>query len=145
MVPGGRGTRTGQHWETVIKPVLEIHYPGRFALQVPVGQQLFGGIYKADALIRDPSGDVIISAKWQQVRGTAEQKILYDIASLLKIIREANGRYRKAYIVLGGIGFSNNARNFLLEQGHKDLFTNGHLVEVITIDEFLAHANTGNL
>jgi len=145
LAPGGKGTKTGKYWETVIIPVLQIHYPGMFTLQAPVGSQLFGGTYHADALIHDANGDIIVSAKWQQVSGTAEQKLIYDIASLLKIIREAGGRYRKAYVVLGGTGFSNNARNFLLGQGHRSIFTDGELVEVVSIDRFLALANSKQL
>lgn len=145
MTPGGKGTKTGAYWESVLKPVLEIHYAGKFATQVTVGQQLFGGNYRADAVIRDSSGDIIVSAKWQQVSGTAEQKIVYDIASLLKIIQESAGRYRKAYVVLGGTGFSDNARNYLLAQSHCDLFTQGHLVEVLSLDSFLARANKESL
>lgn len=115
MPPGGKGTKTGKYWESVIKPVLEIHYADRFQTQVMVGTQLFGGAYVADLVISDlERGDLIVSAKWQQVPGTAEQKVIYDIASLLSIIRNQGERFRKAYIVLGGPGFSRNAREFLL-------------------------------
>jgi len=83
LTPGGKGTRTGKNWELVIKPVLEIHYAGRFETQARIGPQLYGGDYVADLVIHDPEhGSVIVSAKWQQVSGTAEQKVLYDIASL---------------------------------------------------------------
>lgn len=30
MSPGGKSTKTGSFWEQVIKPVLEIHYAGKY-------------------------------------------------------------------------------------------------------------------
>ncbi|MEW6193164.1 MAG: PD-(D/E)XK nuclease superfamily protein [Bacillota bacterium] len=145
MTPGGKGTRSGKNWERVILPVLEIHYPGRFQTQVPIGVQIYGGTYYADLVIEDPNGNVIVSAKWQQVPGTAEQKIIYDIASLINIMKRSPGRCRKCYVVLGGPGFSNGARSFLLGQGHRQIFANADLVEVISLDGFLARANQGTL
>lgn len=146
MTPGGKGTRSGKHWERVIGPVLEIHYSGRYETQVPVGRQLYGGDYVADFVIRDSrQGDVVVSAKWQEVPGTAEQKILYDIASLLRIVRDSEGRFRKGYVVLGGPGFSSNARQFLLGQGHREVLADGDTVEVVSLEEFLARANRGAL
>ncbi|MER3448146.1 MAG: hypothetical protein C4291_15585 [Candidatus Dadabacteria bacterium] len=85
-----------------------------------------------------------MSAKWQQTKGTAEEKILWDIANLIAIVR-GSGRYRKAYVVLGGGGFSNGMRDFLLRQGHSSVLQDGHLVEVVSLDEFLARANQGRM
>lgn len=144
MSPGGRGTKTGASWELVIKPVLEIHYSGRFQTHVPVGNQLFGASYYADFVVQDDTGGIIVSAKWQQVSGTAEQKLLYEIASLISII-QSSGNYRKAYVVPGGAGFSRGARNFLLHNNHHEVLANGHLVEVISLEGFLARANKGEL
>lgn len=99
-----------------------------------------------DLVIHDPRhGDVIVSAKWQEVSGTAEQKVPYDIASLINIVKRSEGRVRKGYVVLGGPGFSRHAREFLLRQGHRDIFSEGHLVEVVSLEEFLARANRGTL
>ncbi len=43
--------------------------------------------------------------------GTAEQKVIYEIASLIKIIE--NDNFKKANIVIGGNGFSQNAKEYL--------------------------------
>ncbi len=144
MSPGGKGTKTGAFWELVIRPVLDIHYSGRFQTHVPVGRQLFGAAYYADFVVRDDAGGIIVSAKWQQVRGTAEQKLLYEIASLISIIRNSD-EYRKAYVVLGGIGFSGGARSFLLRNDHRKVLADGHLVEVVSLEDFLSRANKGEL
>lgn len=145
MSPGGKGTKTGSFWEQVIKPVLEIHYAGKYSTQVIVGNQLFGGPYKADFLIYDTEkGNIIVSAKWQQVSGTAEQKLIYEIASLISIVRK-NQSFRKAYVVIGGSGFSPGARAYLLKQRHTEVLSDGSLVEVITLEDFLARANKKEL
>ncbi|MDQ0287813.1 hypothetical protein J2Z49_002946 [Desulfofundulus luciae] len=144
MSPGGKGTKTGAVWEQVIRPVLDIHYSGRFQTHVTVGNQLFGSAYQADFVVQDDTGGIIVSAKWQQIRGTVEQKLLYDIASLISIIRNSD-EYRKAYVVLGGTGFSEKARSFLLQNKHREIFADGHLVEVLSLEDFLARANKGEL
>lgn len=63
---------------------------------------------------------------------------LYDMASLIEIVRRSEGRFCKAYVILGGPGFSHRARGFLLRQVHREVFTEGHLVEVVSLEEFLA-------
>ncbi|MGB9749269.1 MAG: PD-(D/E)XK nuclease superfamily protein [Caldisericia bacterium] len=88
---------------------------------------------------------IIISAKWQQVKGTAEQKILYDIISLIKIIIEYENKFLKGYVVIGGEGFSEKAREFLLSQSHKKFLKDGEKIEILTIDRFVALANNKNL
>jgi hypothetical protein len=136
--PGGAGTQTGKIWERTIVPSLEASYPGRYAKQVKVGKHLYGTAYKADFLV---DGTIVLSAKWQQTGGTAEQKLLYDIACLIDIIRKGGGRYRKAYVVLGGKGFGEGARAFLLRQGHRDYLQDGQLVEVVSVDDFIGRVN----
>jgi len=144
LPPGGGSTRSGRIWEKVIRPVLDVHYAGKYQAQVAVGTKLTGGPYLADFVVHHPSGNIIVSAKWQQTKGTAEEKILWDIANLIAIVR-GSGRYRKAYVVLGGGGFSNGMRDFLLRQGHSSVLQDGHLVEVVSLDEFLARANQGRM
>lgn len=110
-----------------------------------MGRQLFGGPYVADIVVESSGGSIIVSAKWQQVQGTAEQKLLYEIASLIRIVAGSQGRYAKAYVVVGGPGFSRRAREFLLGQGHLDVLKDGHLVEVMELDRFICLANNGRL
>ncbi len=140
MGPGGKGTTTGKTFEHVIQiALLDNGYPVR--TQVVVGKSLYGGKYKADFVVKD----IIISCKWQQVPGTAEQKIIYDVASLIKIIKESNGKYTKAYVVLGGEGFSANAVKYLTSQSFRDLFVDGHLIEVLDLNKMLAKINKGEI
>ena len=42
--------------------------------------------------------------EWQQVGGTAEQKIPYEVVCMLKALKNNQGTYSKAYVVLRGEG-----------------------------------------
>ncbi len=155
MGPGGGNTRTGKTFEDVIKAALISNGYG-VCEQIVIGKSLFGGNYKADFVVSDPlpgtnkcimsnPGKIIISCKWQQVPGTAEQKLLYEIASLIKIIKESNGAYSKAYVALGGPGFSAHTKKYLLSQRHREILKDGELVEVLYIDDMIAKINSHRL
>jgi len=140
MAPGGRGTRTGTNMERMIASALTYNKYS-FVRQVYIGQQLFGNRYKADFVV----GDKIISLKWQQVPGTAEQKLIYEIATLVKIIDGSGGRFTKAYVVYGGNGFSPGALNYMDQNMHVNLFKRGDLVLVESFNNFTARINQHNL
>ena len=138
-MPGGSGTRTGTGQELMIESLLEFnHY--NYQKQVFIGKQLFNNRYKADFVV---DHSIIISLKWQQVAGTAEQKVIYEIASLIKIIEYDN--FKKAYVVIGGNGFSQNAKEYLFRQEHRNILKHGDLVENIGVEDFIARLNNHNL
>jgi hypothetical protein len=59
-----------------------------YAPQVEVGERLGGGKHKVDLVAANTRGEkILISLKWQQVAGTAEQKVPYEIMCLAEIIR----------------------------------------------------------
>jgi hypothetical protein len=140
MAPGGRGTRTGTNMERMIATALGYNNYS-FVRQVYIGQQLFGNRYKADFIVNDK----IISLKWQQVSGTAEQKLIYEIATLIKIINDSNGLYTKAYLIYGGNGFSPVALNYMDQNMHVNLFKRGDLVLVESFNNFIARIDQHNL
>lgn len=45
---------------------------------------------------------IVIECKWQHTAGTGKKKLLSDIIDLSHNLSDSNGRYRRAYIVLGG-------------------------------------------
>jgi len=140
MAPGGKGTRTGTNMERMIAAALGFNNYS-FEKQVYIGQQLFGNRYKADFIVNDK----IISLKWQQVSGTAEQKIIYEIATLIKIIDGSGGRFTKAYIVYGGNGFSPGALNYMQHNMNVGLLIHGDLVFIESLNDFIARINQHNL
>ena len=138
-MPGGSGTRTGTGQELMIESLLEFNHCD-YQKQVFIGKQLFNNRYKADFVI---GRSIIVSLKWQQVAGTAEQKVIYEIASLIKIIE--NDNFKKAYVVIGGNGFSQNAKEYLFNQEHRNILKHGDLVENIGVEDFIARLNNHNL
>jgi hypothetical protein len=67
-----------------------------------IGKRPGGRLHKVDLIAIDPDNrKIIISMKWQQVSGTAEQKVPFEIISLIDAVK--TGNYLKAYLVLGGV------------------------------------------
>ena len=101
-----RDTRTGGVLEQMILPALRQGGYGHQG-QVIVGTRLGGGKHKVDSVVETPDGrKILVSLKWQQVAGTAEQKVPFEIICLTDAILSSGGAYDKAYLVLGGAGSS---------------------------------------
>ena len=96
-----------------------------------------------DVLADKEGNKYLISLKWQQVGGTAEQKVPFEVICLTDAILKSSGKYKKAYLVLGGSGWT-----------LRDFYTSGELekyleyreaVDIITLEDFVAKANKGQL
>ena len=109
-----------------------------------VGTRPSGKRHLVDVLAIDKEErKILISLKWQQVGGTAEEKIPYEIISLAHALRTGNGEYADAYLVLGGDGWS--LREFYLSGGLNEHLQNGDLVKIRGLESFIALANQGRL
>lgn len=109
--------------------------------QVLVGSRPGGGRHKVD-LTAEKSGDkFLISMKWQQSSGTAEQKVPFEIICLAEAIREIPG-YKRGYVVLGGPGWT--LREYYVEKIQKHL-VGAEAVKVLALETFVALANEGKL
>ena len=98
-----RDTRTGSVMEQMIPPALEMG-GYRFERNVHIGSRLGVSRHRIDTLAEDEDGRIhLISLKWQQARGTAEQKIPFEIICLVDAMRN-DDRFHKAHLVLGGNG-----------------------------------------
>ena len=106
MSPGS--TRTGVVLEAMILPALQ-QGGYSFEKQVLLGQRLGIGKHVVDAIAEKDGRKILISLKWQQVSGTAEQKVPFELICLLEALQA--GHYAKAYLVLGGEGWT--LRSFL--------------------------------
>ena len=71
--------------------------------QVTVGTRCGGGTHKVDALARKGVEAILVSLKWQQTSGTAEQKVPFEVMCLADAVRA--GHAARAYLVLGGDGW----------------------------------------
>jgi hypothetical protein len=99
-MPGN--TRTGGVLEAMILPAL-LRGGYRHRAQVVVGDRLGCGKHVVDAIAEKDGREVLVSVKWQQVAGTAEQKVPFELICLLDALER--GPYVKAYLVLGGEGW----------------------------------------
>ena len=137
-----RNTNTGAVLEAMILPALT-RSGYQFQLQVPVGRRPGGRAHKADVMVERDGTRMLISLKWQQTAGTAEQKVPFEAMCLIQAILAETDRYRRAYLVLGGDRWT-----------LRDYFTSGALdahlihaksVRIVTLEAFVRLANTGQL
>jgi len=135
-----RNTRTGSVLERMLLPALD---QGRYSyrIQVKLGRRLGIGSHIVDAVAEKNEKQILISVKWQQVSGTAEQKVPFEVLCLLEAIE--NGPYQKAYLVLGGEGWT--LRNFYTSGGLVKYLAYGTRIEILTLEAFVARANSGKL
>jgi hypothetical protein len=135
-----RDTRTGGVLEAMILPALE---RGGYAYQkqVKVGCRPGGRVHKVDAVAEKVGEKILVSLKWQQVGGTAEQKVPFEVMCLADEVR--GGNFQKAYVVLGGDGWT--LRDFYITGGLKKYLTDADRVTVMTLERFVAVANQGKL
>lgn len=137
----GRDTRTGGVLEAMVLPALT-RGGYEYKTQVVVGKRLGGGgKHKADAVAEKNGERIIVSMKWQQVGGTAEQKVPFEVMCLAGEVKSK--AFQKAYLVLGGEGWT--LRNFYTSgELMKHLIDAAH-VNVMTLESFVALANKGKL
>lgn len=93
----------GKNFENILCDFLKEKYPAKhIGKQIKVGKKI--GVdkkYIVDFLI---DGKILVSAKSQDIMGTAEQKIPHELVNLQHLC-ETYG-YEKAYIVYSGTGFT---------------------------------------
>lgn len=138
-----RNTGTGAVLEAMVLPALG---RGGYAIeqQVNIGTRFGGGRHFVDVIATAPDGKKhLISLKWQQVSGTAEQKVPFEAMCLAEAVRSSAGGYADAYLVLGGPGWK--LREFFTGGGLETHLRYGELVNIVTLEDFIATANRGRL
>jgi hypothetical protein len=112
--------------------------------QVDIGARLGRGRHVVDLVAVAETGEVyLVSLKWQQTSGTAEQKVPFEAICLAEALRNNPGKYHGAYLVLGGEGWK--LRGFYTEGGLRGHLRYGDLVDIVTLERFVALANQGRL
>jgi hypothetical protein len=134
-----RDTSTGLVLEQMVLPSLG-HGGYAYQTQVNIGSRFGGGRHIVDVVAEDSEGNkILISLKWQQVSGTAEQKVPFEAMCLAETILSGENEYKKAYIVLGGEGW--RLRDFYTGGGLDRHLRYNNLVDIITLEGFIAKAN----
>ena len=135
-----RDTRTGGVLEAMVLPALR-RGGYAFETQVNIGRRPGGRNHKVDAVAHRGERRWLVSLKWQQVGGTAEQKVPFEVICLAEALGQ--GGYEGAYLVLGGEGWK--LRDFYVGGGLSKYLRNIERVAIVTLEAFVANANTGRL
>jgi hypothetical protein len=107
-----------------------------YAQQYPVGLSIYGTKQFCDFILHHPqkhANGLIIEAKWQQVGGTADQKLVYTATTIKQTYPSPT------IIVLDGGGASKGADAWLRKR------VDGKLLHVFNIMEFQRWANGDDL
>ena len=91
---------TGNKFEKLIVQILK-QQGCQVAEQVNIGIKFKNKKHKVDSLV---NGKILVSDKWQNTGGTAEEKVGYEMWTLNQKI--LFGAYKKAFVVLGGPGWT---------------------------------------
>jgi hypothetical protein len=138
-----RDTRTGAVMEQMVLPALE-RGGYEYYRQVDIGERLGGGKHVVDMVAYDAGGcGYLVSLKWQQTSGTAEQKVPYEAMCLIQAVLSEQERYVKAYLVLGGPSWT--LRDFYTDGGLLSYLRHEELLSIVTLEAFVARANRGEL
>ncbi len=138
MSPGTTGT--GAVLEAMVLPALtRAGYTCQ--MQAVIGTRIGGRRHKVDVIAAKGDHRLLISLKWQQTSGTAEQKVPFEVICLSDAIRA--GFADAAYLVLGGNGWT--LRDFYTQGGLDRYLACSEVVHIIALEDFVALANRGLL
>lgn len=138
MSPGN--TNTGGVLEAMVLPALS-NGGYTYRTQVHIGRRLGVGRHIIDVIATKDGRSVLVSVKWQQVSGTAEQKVPYEVICLMEAL--VSTEFSKAYLVLGGDKWS--LRDMYISGGLSKFLAHENQVEILTLESFVARANSGKL
>lgn len=112
-----------------------------YQTQVRIGTRLGGGAHAVDIVAEKAGAVFLVSMKWQQVSGTAEQKVPFEVICLEEALK--TGRFQRAYLVLGGDGWK--LRTFYTSGGLDQYLKCSGKVNILTLEGFIAKANMATL
>lgn len=131
---------TGGVLEAMVMPALE-HGGYQLEKQVKIGTRCGGGVHKVDAIATKNGRRTLVSLKWQQTGGTAEQKVPFEVMCLADAVRASHAD--RAYLVLGGDGWT--LRDYYTSGQLDEHLVHASLVRVVTLEAFARIANNGEL
>ncbi len=133
-------TLTGDVMEQMIFPALK-HGGYTWDRHVYIGDRPGGGKHYVDALVSKDGARILVSSKWQQVSGTAEQKVPFEVICLVRALDD--DKYQRAYLVLGGGGWT--LRTFYTDGGLHPFVVDSSKVKIVTLEHFVSLATQGVL
>jgi hypothetical protein len=136
-----RNTKTGQVLESMVLPSLALGGYS-YETQVNIGHRPGGGKHYVDVVAAKDDAIILISLKWQQVNGTAEQKVPFEVICLMAAMQH-DPTFSRAYLVLGGAGWK--LRNWYLGGDLKQYLNYDAWVTIHALETFIGQANSGRL
>jgi len=139
-----RDTTTGGNFENIVKVCIDrsCQKNGLEAFeQRTVGGKPGGGKHRVDyelVAIGNENIRGLVSCKKQGTSGTAQEKVAYEVIKLLHTM-EQDQRYRHAWLVLGGNGWSADIKQFLRTEIQKWIpeLQKGRLTIILSTDELM--------
>ena len=135
-----RNTNTGGVLEAMIVPALT-RAGYAYQTQRVIGKRCGGRPHKVDAVATLGDSRILVSLKWQQTGGTAEQKVPFEVMCLADAVRDGQGT--RAYLVLGGDGWT--LRDYFTSGKLADHLIYSDFVKVVTLEAFIRIANNAQL
>jgi hypothetical protein len=96
---------------------------------------------KVDGIATRGDDGILVSFKWQQTGGTAEQKVPFEVMCLADAVTA--GHAVRAFLVLSGDCWK--LRNYLTSGKISEHLIHAALVRVVTLEAFVRLANNGQL
>jgi hypothetical protein len=138
-----RDTRTGSVLESMVRPALD-RGGYKYAGPLHIGSRVGGGKHLVDLVVTSQNGErLLVSMKWQQTSGTAEQKVPFEVICLMEAVSASSGEFARAYLVLGGGGWK--LRPFYVSGSLKKYVAYEGLVQILSLEDFVAKANKAGL
>jgi len=137
-----RDTSTGSAYESIVEQCVKRScekYGLDARSQQTIGVKPGGGNHRIDyELISKSDSNLrgLLSCKIQNTSGTAEEKIAYEVIKLLHAMK-VDVRYKRAWIVMGGSGWSNGMRTFVNEELVNWIPEMRNRVTILTTDELI--------
>lgn len=87
-----------------------------------------GGKHLPDRVIETPDSRwLILSKKWQETSGTAEQKVPFEIIKLIDAVLKSNSKFEYAYLIIGGEGWNPKLKQVYLSGLNKPIIFELHV------------------
>lgn len=107
--------------------------------QQNIGLKPNGKKHIVDVVVERKNGTkALVSLKWQQTGGTAEEKIPFEVIKLIYTLKNVS-EFDAAYLVLGGDGWS--LKDWYLKGNLSNFISEAHLVKIVTLDGFITLSN----
>lgn len=133
---------TGSVLERSVIPTLE-QGGYDYSTQVTLSPNFTGKSYRVDLVAMKGNTSFLISCKWQQSSGTAEEKVCFEVLSLKFLVQSRLDRYRRAYLILAGTAWT--LRDYFISDDFDRLLPHRDELTILTLEPFMALANKGAL